>query len=57
MNRQGRMEEKNKTLDTERCKQIDNLYINKIIMVIVIDIIKSIAFNISKWRNLRAGLN
>ena len=31
MDRQGRMEKKNKTLGTERWEIIDTLYINKII--------------------------
>ena len=30
MDQQVRMEKKNKTLGTERCKSIDSLYINKI---------------------------
>ena len=29
MDRQGRMEKENKTLRTERCENIDTLYINK----------------------------
>ena len=28
MNRQGRMEKRNKTLDTGRCENIDALYVN-----------------------------
>ena len=38
---QGRMEKENKTLATERCKNIDTLYINKIIIIIIIIIIIS----------------
>ena len=34
MDREGRMEKKNKTLGTERCENIDTLYINKIIIII-----------------------
>ena len=29
MDRQGRMEEENKTLGKERCEKIDTLYLNK----------------------------
>ena len=45
MNRQGRMEKKNKTLGRERCENIDKLYINKIITTIIIIIIIIIIIN------------
>jgi hypothetical protein len=37
MNCQGRVEKKNKikTLGTERCENIDTLYINKIVIIII----------------------
>ena len=39
MDQERRIEKKNKikTLDTERCVNIDNLYINKIIIIIIFD--------------------
>ena len=39
MDQQGRMEKENKTVGTERCKNIDTPYRNKIIIIIIIIII------------------